>query len=195
MEIPPDGSSERDAFFVEADHVVDVLIKQARSKVRYGVELPWSRRREEAVLGAQMTLHAWEKALERLRPFRREVLTYVSQVLRAREAVIGRRGAALWGNSRGSGLLGLAIAALALSSVWTALKTWFTLPGWGALLGFFVTVGALVCIGIPAILGVHRQGHLLYYADLLDAAVKLKERELLQDAPVDTRPADPSAEL
>jgi len=185
MQSPPADPTERDAFFVEVDHVMDVLLKQARSKVRYGLEMPWSKRREEAVLEAQMTLQAWEKALERLRPFRKEVLAYVSQGFRAREAVVGRRGATLWGSARGSGLLGLAIAALAVSSVWTAMKTWLNIPGWGALIGFLITAGLLISAGAPAVLGVHRQGHLLYYADLLDAVVKLKNDEILQAVPIE----------
>ncbi|MGY2896776.1 hypothetical protein [Deinococcus sp. UYEF24] len=191
MQIPPVDPTERDVFFVEVDAVIDVLLKQARSKVRSGLELPWSQRREEAVLEAQMTLTAWEKALKRLKPFRKEVLAYVAQAFRAREAVVGRRGATLWGSARGSGLLGMAIAALALSSVWTAMKTWLDLPGWGVLLGFLLTAGLLISLGVPAVLGVHRQGHLLYYADLLDAAVKLKEKEMLQATPVQARSAEP----
>jgi hypothetical protein len=43
-------SGERDAFFKEVDQVVDVLLLQARSKKGYGPMLPWSKRREEAVL-------------------------------------------------------------------------------------------------------------------------------------------------
>ena len=141
--------------------------------------LPWSRRREETVLNAQVTLAAWEKAIERLKPFRKEVLLYTAQAFRAREAVVGRRGATLWGSARGSGLLGLAIATLALSSAWTALRAWLDLPGWGALGGFLFTAAMLISIGAPAVLGVHQQGHLLYYADLLEATVKLKDAEIL----------------
>lgn len=195
MQIPPVDPIERDVFFLEVDAVIAVLLKQAKSKVRYGPELPWSQRREEAVLEAQMTLMAWEKALERLKPFRKEVLAYVAQAFRAREAVVGRRGATLWGSARGSGLLGMAIAALALSSVWTAMKTWLNLPGWGVLLGFLITAVLLISLGVPAVLGVHRQGHLLYYADLLDAVVKLKEKEMLQAPPVQARSADPAPQF
>lgn len=184
---------ERDAFFKQVDDVIAVLLLQARSKRGQALELPWSKRREEAVLEAQITLTAWEKALNRLRPFRKEVLVYVAQTLRAREAVVGRRGATLWGSARGSGLLGLAIATLALSSAWNAFKTWLDLPSWGAVVGFLFTATILVVIGTPAVLGVHRQGHLLYYADLLDAAVKLKDAGLL-DMPADVQPAEVAPE-
>ena len=146
--------------------------------------LPWSRRREEVVLHAHVALAAWEKAIERLKPFRKEVLLYTAQAFRAREAVVGRRGATLWGSARGSGLLGLAIATLALSSAWTALRAWLDLPGWGALAGFLSTAVMLISIGTPAVLGVHQQGHLLYYADLLEATVKLKDAEILMAIPV-----------
>ncbi|WP_145975509.1 hypothetical protein [Deinococcus gobiensis] len=111
METPTPESNERDAFFLEVDQVVDVLLLQARSNMAKVAFPPWSRRREETVLNAQVTLAAWEKAIERLKPFHKEVLLYTAQAFRAREAVVGRRGATLWGSARGSGLLGLAIAA------------------------------------------------------------------------------------
>lgn len=189
----PVEPSERDSFFEEVDQVVAVLLRQARSKKTYGPMMPWSKRREEVVLEAQITLSAWEKALNRLRPFRREVLVYVAQSFRAREAVVGRRGATLWGSARGSGLLGLAIATLALSSAWNAFTTWLELPGGVALTGFLFTGILLISAGVPAVLGVHQQGHLLYYADLLDVAVKLKDAGLL-DMPTAVQPAEVAPE-
>lgn len=184
VQTPPPEPSERDAFFQEVDQVIEVLLRQARSKMGHGPFLPWSKRREAAVLEAKGTVAAWEKAIKRLRPFRREVLVYTAQVFRAREAVVGRRGATLWGSARGSGLLGLAIAALALSSAWTAFRTWLDLPGWVALCGFLFTAAMLLAAGAAAVLGVHQQGHLLYYADLLEATVKLKDAEILTASPV-----------
>ncbi len=155
MHIPSPEPDARDKFFLEVDQVVEVLLLQSRSRMAKVAFLPWSRRREETLLNAQVTLRAWEKAIECLTPFRKEVLIYTAQAFKAREAVVGRRGATLWGSARGSGLLGLAIATLALSSAWTAVRAWLDLSGWGALGGFLFTAAILICIGVPAVLGVH----------------------------------------
>lgn len=98
--------------------------------------------------------------------------------------MVGRRGATLWGSARGSGLLGIAIAALALSSAWTAFWKWLDLPGQVALVGFLASAAVLIFFGAIAVMSVHQQGHLLYYADLLEATVKLMEAKILTESPV-----------
>lgn len=126
-----------------------------------------------------------------------EVLEYVALMFKSRDGVVARRLTSILGNSRGNGMLGLLFAALAGTSSLNFLKTLF--PHWSAgwfLFAFVLLVASVVYMGYGLLAIGHQSGRLLYYAELLEAVVQLKERNAHwpQLAPVATPIEDKAKE-
>ncbi|MFC4427189.1 hypothetical protein [Deinococcus navajonensis] len=177
--------TERDPFFVEVDAVLRLMEDLARLPQVYPNNSSWKDRRLKVLQEVRVPAQRWESTILQLQPYRKEVLQHVSRLFRAREGQMSRRLSTFLGSSRGAGILGSVIAALAVASLFSTLRTW--LPGVHVgffIGGFLLLAGLIVGAAWAALIAGHPSSHLLYLADLIDSAIafqdlKAKEGEAL----------------
>lgn len=169
---------QRNPFFIEVDKVINILETASESRAVKPKDSTWAGRRVAVIQEVRVSGERWEHIIQQLRPYRKEVLQYVARLFRAREGQMSRRVMTILGNPRGAGLLGLVVAAFAVASVIGLFRNLLPTVDAGWFIGLFVLLAAMIIIPASgAITGVHPANHLLYLADLLDAAVALRNIE------------------
>lgn len=164
-----------DAFFTATGEVLAVLRDHAARPAPPVRTRPLDERHTESAESLLPTAAVWNPLVRDLLRFEPEVLEYVAAMCRARDGLVGRRVVAALGSSRGNGLLGLLLSALALAATWNVLRGWFPeSPAGLFVLGFVLSLWGVLYIGASVLSGGHNTSRLLYYADVLDATVKLK---------------------
>lgn len=169
---PPD----RDPFFADVDAVLEILTELSRREQRHLQLRLWRERHLEAMEHASAQAAHWEATIERLRPFRKEVLQYVVLLLRNRDSQMGRRGQLIFGTVKGSGLMGVALSVVALSALFNMFKSWFPKVDVWWWVGLFAFIAAgVIMLSWSVLSAVHSAGYLMFTAEIVEAAVKMKE--------------------
>lgn len=174
--------TERAAFFAQVDEILTILKAWPEDIASPPQKVTPSLAQEVEQLTAQAQI--WEPLVHQLLPYSPAALRYVARQCRSRDGAVNRWVASALGPSRGNGLIGVLLSALASATVWGFLKslapTGETWP-WLIVLGFTATMFYLIYFGSTIILQAHSSGRLLKMAEMLDAVVELQSSP---DAPL-----------
>ncbi|MBB5234160.1 hypothetical protein [Deinococcus budaensis] len=167
--------TERNPFFNAVDEVLAALQAHAAQPHPTLRGRPFQERRAESVEHLAVTAGVWEDLIAKLLPCDRAALIYVAQLCRAHGGLVARRVVAALGSSRGNGLVGILLSALALATTWNVVRGWLpAIPSWVFVALFICSMYGVLYAGSGLISGGHATSRLLYYADALDAAVQLQ---------------------